>query len=254
MAAGWLGPFLWLRRTQKKRVRDFEQQLPDAIDMKRINRDGPSPAPTAIPPALTAAQLSRSTTPIVDIRDTHTFAAGHLRNSINIPHNRSFLNWAGSLLPYDRDLYFIGNASEEDRAALAHELALIGIERIAGVYPADDVDKLNSNSDSLVTLPETTVEIAKANRTATILDVRGRSEFAEGHLPHALNIPVGELPRRLSEIPDGEIVVHCQGGTRSAIAASILQESGRDDIANMLGGFAEWQRMGFPVDTGNGAK
>jgi hydroxyacylglutathione hydrolase len=217
--------------------------------MKRINRDGPSPAPTSVPPELTAKQLSEASTPIVDLRDTHTYAAGHLRNSINIPHNKSFLKWAGSLLAYDSDLYFIGSASEEDRGALARELSLIGIERIAGVFSADELVQ-----EPLVSLRETTVEIANANHSATILDVRGRGEFEEGHLPNAINIPVGELPQRLGEVPSGELVVHCQGGTRSAIAASILQESGRDDIANMLGGFGEWQRKGFPVETGNGAK
>jgi len=217
--------------------------------MKRINRDGPSPAPTAVPPVLTAKELSEAKTPIVDLRDTRTYATGHLRNSINIPHNKSFLKWSGSLLPYDQDLYFIGSAAEEDRVSLARELSLIGIERIAGVFSADELNQL-----PLVTLSETDVETANANHSAKILDVRGRSEFAEGHLPNAVNIPVGELPQRLSEVPSGELIVHCQGGTRSAIAASILQESGRNDIANMLGGFSEWQRKGLPVETGNGAK
>jgi hydroxyacylglutathione hydrolase len=220
--------------------------------MKGINREGPEPLEERIPPVVDAKTINRAQTPIVDIRTTQDYAAGHLRNSINIPHNKSFLNWAGSLLPYDRDLYIIANESENDRKQLARELAQIGIERIAGVFPASRVYELQQGGE-WISSRELTVDKARINHTAAILDVRGRSEYAEGHLPNSINIPVGELQRRLDEVPKGEVIVHCKGGSRSAMAASILQQSGRDDVANMLGGFAEWQRKGFAVEKGNGA-
>jgi hydroxyacylglutathione hydrolase len=88
---------------------------------------------------------------------------------------------------------------------------------------------------------------------ATVLDVRSRTEYSEGHMPNGINIPLGELPRRLSEVPQGEVIVHCQGGSRSLMAASILQQSGRDDVSNLVGGFSEWERSGRPVERGNGA-
>ncbi|HEX6574148.1 MAG TPA: rhodanese-like domain-containing protein, partial [Gemmatimonadaceae bacterium] len=56
---------------------------------------------------------------------------------------------------------------------------------------------------------------------------------------------------RLGEGPEGAVVVHCQGGSRSAIAASILQLHGRDDVSNMAGGFSEWSRSGRQVERGN---
>lgn len=214
--------------------------------MKHINRDGPAPSPTSVPPALDSSALKKAKDPIVDTRAAHEFALGHLRNSINIPHGKSFLKYAGSLLPYDRDLFFIGSASEDDRRTLAGELALIGVERIAGVIPPSEL------SEGLITLEETTVDKVGSDGVAAILDVRSRSEFEAGHLPNAVNIPVGELPQRLDEVPEGELVIHCQGGTRSAIAASILQQSGRDDVSNMLGGFAEWERKGLAVEKSNG--
>jgi hydroxyacylglutathione hydrolase len=92
----------------------------------------------------------------------------------------------------------------------------------------------------------------KLNGSHVILDVRKRSEYAEGHIPDALNIPLAELPDRLGEIPEGEVVVHCQGGSRSAIAASILQLHGRDEVSNMSGGFSEWARSGNKVERNNG--
>jgi hydroxyacylglutathione hydrolase len=219
--------------------------------MKLVNRNGPAPSPDSLPPALDESQLRQASDPVVDTRGAHDYAAGHLKNSINIPLGKAFLKWAGSLLPYDRDLYFIADASEDERRALARELSQIGIEKIAGVFPASRLNDLKPAND-FVTLNETTIEKVNANGTATIVDVRARSEYAEGHLPNALNIPVGELPQRLDEVPRGEIIVHCQGGTRSAIAASILQQSGRDDVSNMLGGFAEWERKGLAVERSNG--
>jgi hydroxyacylglutathione hydrolase len=221
--------------------------------MKRINRDGPGPSPSVIPPIATVADIAKSKDPVIDTRDTPTFAAQHMRNSIHIPRNRSFLNWAGSLLQYDRDLLFIGKASEEERRSLVHDLALIGVERIAGVFPEEQFDALKSSGIEFTSSREEDVGAASANRTATILDVRGRAEYEEGHIPNAVNIPLNELQRRLSEVPEGEVVVHCMGGSRSAMAASILEQSGRDDVTNMLGGFTEWQRNGFAVETGNGA-
>lgn len=219
--------------------------------MKRINRDGPTASPNSVPQALDASQLKQSSYPIVDTRGTHDYAAGHLKNSINIPLGKGFLKWAGSLLPYDRDLYFIADASEDERRLLARELSQIGIEKIGGIFPASELNDLKS-ANEFVTLNETTVENVNPNGQATVLDVRARSEYEEGHLPHAVNIPVGELPQRLAEVPAGEVIVHCQGGTRSAIAASILQQSGRDAVSNMLGGFAEWERKGLAVERSNG--
>jgi len=214
--------------------------------MKYINRDGPAPSPTTLPPPLDSSAFKRAKGPIIDTRTTSEFALGHLRNSINIPHGKSFLKYAGSLLPYDQDLFFIGGVSEHDRRTLARELSLIGIEKIAGVIPASAL------SEDLITVDETTVDKVASGGAGAILDVRARSEFEAGHLPNAINIPVGELPQRLDEVPRGEVVVHCQGGTRSAIAASILQQSGRDDVSNMLGGFGEWDRKGLAVERRNG--
>ena len=74
----------------------------------------------------------------------------------------------------------------------------------------------------------------------TVLDVRGHSEWEAGHLPGVENIPVGYLAERVREIPtDRPVVLHCQGGTRSAIAASLLRAKGLRRVANFGGGFVQ---------------
>ena len=81
-----------------------------------------------------------------------------------------------------------------------------------------------------------------------MLDVRGQAEWTAGHLPDVANIPLGYLTDRLTEIPrDKPLVLHCQAGARSAIAASLLRMHGFDNVLNLSGGFADWERKNLEV-------
>jgi len=85
-------------------------------------------------------------------------------------------------------------------------------------------------------------------RGATVIDVRGGTEWEAGHLPGAQNIPLGYLTEHMTELPsDRPLVVQCQSGRRSIIAASLFQASGRTNVVSMSGGFAEWNAAGLPV-------
>jgi hydroxyacylglutathione hydrolase len=220
--------------------------------MKRINRDGRLSRPVTIPPRVSASDVTaaiRNGAVLVDTRHGTDFSGGHLETAINIPRNKSFLTYAGTVLPYDQQLFFIAAADADSRAQLANDLALIGISSVSGVLPVDELDQLGKPSSALHVGSMSIGEVANDGSTP-ILDVRSRAEYAEGHLAQAIHIPLGELASRMDEIPEGDIVVHCQGGTRSIIAASILQRGGRRGVMNMPGGFAEWERSGHPVERG----
>jgi len=220
--------------------------------MKRINRDGAAPLSSTLPPIVdveAAATVLKNGGVIVDTRLAPEFSAEHAKGSTSIPRNKSFLNWSGALLPYDKPVGFIAAADADSRKRLAIDLSLIGIDSIAGVLPLETLPDLISRLGRQSVASET-VDTSARNGHRPLLDVRGRSEYAAGHIPNSINIPLGELQSRLNEVPQGEIVVHCQGGTRSIIAASILQRAGRSDVANMDGGFAEWERNGLPVERG----
>jgi hydroxyacylglutathione hydrolase len=226
-------------------------------EMKRINKEGPRvlgglPRPTRLP-ALALDRLLRKRELVVDTRAAAEYAAGHVPGTINIPLDGSFTTWAGWLLPYDRDVYLL-----VDDAGCSHcvesalrDLAMIGLDRVAGVVGADAMAASTDAGRTVATVAQTTPAEAAAmvaRGEAAAVDVRGRAEWEVGHLPGVPNIPVGYLAERLAELPtDKPVIVHCQGGARSAIAASVLQARGLMNVVNMVGGYAAWQQAGLPV-------
>jgi hydroxyacylglutathione hydrolase len=153
-------------------------------------------------------------------------------------------------MPYDTDLVLIG-ADDASLAQARRALSLIGLDRVTGVAKAELANDLASD-DGATAIPTVTgpeLRRALSGGEVVALDVRNRSEYAAGHLPGVPNIPLGELPQRLDEVPNGKpLVVHCESGSRSAIAASVLQSRAGREVRNYSGGFAEWARDGGPVE------
>jgi hydroxyacylglutathione hydrolase len=188
----------------------------------------------------------------VDVRAPAEFAAGHLPRSINVPLGNSFLTWAGSVIPAERDVVLVASPTGRADAGMAmHQLHLIGLSRVLGVLAPERLSAVTTSP--LHTLP--TIEAsslgARAPQGTIVLDVRNRSEWDEGHIPGARHVPLPELTARLGELRDtGPIAVHCQGGSRSAVAASVLAAAGVHDVTNVEGGYAAWVLAGNTPATG----
>ena len=222
--------------------------------MKQVNAAG---APTA--PSLgdmsdvDLHDAMRRGTLVVDVRPAAAFAAGHLAGSINVPLGKSFLTWAGSVLPTDWDLALLATPATRDAAiSAASELPLIGLDRVLGVIAPPEISELGMKVVTLGGVPATAIASAAAG-DQLVLDVRNRSEWNEGHIPGAVNIPLAELVARVHELRahvGRPIAVHCQGGSRSAVAASVLQANGFSDVSNVQGGYSEWARAGHRPATG----
>lgn len=231
-------------------------------EMKRINKEGPPmlgglhrPPPLA---AVALPGLLRQGAIVVDTRPAAAFAESHVPGTLNIPLNRSFTTWAGWLLPYDRDVYLlVDDADPRGIDVAVRDLAMIGLDRIAGIVGHDALDAWIAAGHALGTVAQATpADVAEwlERGEMTIIDVREPAEWEAGHLPGVPNIPLGSLPERLAEIPiDKPIVVHCQSGARSPIAASVLQARGVRNVINMAGGYAAWERAGL-VTTRNEAQ
>ena len=221
--------------------------------MKAINRDGPPPVPAMRElPRLDLAGLERAMkagASIVDVRSTADFSTEHIPSTINVPIGDSFSTWAGSLLPYDRDIVVL--ADTQDRIARArHMLMLVGHDRVVAYGDRGLRDEWRQHKGALarVTLMDAS-DLATDDRRL-VIDVRGRPEWDAGHLPRAKHLFLGDLAELARDIPrDTPIAVYCQGGTRSSIAASVLQAEGFSDVANVSGGFREWEAAGRAVTT-----
>ncbi len=221
--------------------------------MKKINKEGPAilhglPAPEHLPYNRLKKLLDGGAV-VVDTRSAGAFASLHVPGTLNIPHDGSFANWAGWLLDYDRPFYLIADSGRVRE--IARDLIYIGLDKIAGYFEPAAVDMWGESGQRLECYEATTpAEVADRvkNGEVTVLDVRSRSEWEEGHIPGAHHIMLGYLPERLAELPaDKPILVQCQSGNRSAIGASILQANGFKQVKNLIGGYRDWAVAGLPI-------
>jgi hydroxyacylglutathione hydrolase len=225
-------------------------------EMKRINRDGPRiRGDAARPPAVDGAALARAMAdgaPVVDTRAARVYAERAIPGTLNIPANRSFATYAGSLLPYDRDFYLIADDRANGAGEVLRTLAGIGLDRVAGCAGSDLLEQWQAAGRAVTSTPRLDLRQtadAMADGRGAVLDVRSRTEWADGHLPGAVNVPLGELEQRLEEVPRGRpLIVQCQTGARAAIAVSLLKARGLQDVVLYTGGFAEWSAAGQAVE------
>lgn len=221
--------------------------------MKTLNRDGvparPNASPSRLDVAALTAALGEAEAIVIDTRSPAVYAIGFIPGTINIPAGRSFTAWAGSLLSPERDLMLISEGEQQARA-LIRELSLIGLDRVTAWAGEDILDRWRESGRPLDRMRRIDARALAESDDAEIIDVRAATEWNDGHIPGARHIFLGDLPDTADELPrDRTLVVACQGGSRSAIAASLLRSRGFTNVVNFSGGFAEWQQAGFPIET-----
>jgi hydroxyacylglutathione hydrolase len=223
--------------------------------MKKINRIGAAPADQFVPRELELAGLDAALekgAAIVDTRSAVSFASGHVPGTLNIPRNKSFLNWLGALVSEDAELYLITGAEGEAALELLFsDLSKIGFSSPGGYFRSSVVDEWKGRHGELERIRQldaAQVKKAKDGGNLQIVDVRGPDEWRRGHLPGAIHIPLASLPDRLGELDSSApIILQCKGGGRSAIATSFLQSHGIANATNMVGGYESWVKNGFEV-------
>jgi hydroxyacylglutathione hydrolase len=224
--------------------------------MKKINRDKHDVTPSQTNPSELGVDdidsaLKRGAV-VVDTRHREKFADGHIPGTINIPRNRSFLNWSGALVPESSELYLITEAeSEEAVKALYADLAKIGLAPNRGYFGHQILGAWASSRGKLEQVKQLDADQLQSTakgKNVQVVDVRAPDEWRHGHIPGAIHIPLAALPERLGELnASAPIVVHCKGGGRSAIATSFLQARGIANVSNLAGGYEDWVKRGFEV-------
>jgi glyoxylase-like metal-dependent hydrolase (beta-lactamase superfamily II)/rhodanese-related sulfurtransferase len=191
--------------------------------------------------------LEKAGAQLLDVRDGIDFEGGHLKGSLNIALSGKYATWAGSLLSHDRPIVVIAEEGGEDEAVM--RLGRIGFDNVAG-FLAGGMNALLRRDDLVerterITAPALAEWMSGARADMgtkpLIIDVRSEAEHAGGHIEGSMNIPLPHLDERVGELPAGKpLVVHCEGGYRSAIAASLLQKLGRAHVHDMVGGYKAW--------------
>jgi hydroxyacylglutathione hydrolase len=182
---------------------------------------------------------------LIDARTVADFAKGHLRGSVNVGFDGRFAETAGMVVGVGEPVALITYPGEEQTAAL--RLARVGSDNVVGyltvdrdgAFPRELIDLVRSAS-------QTTAEELNALLAAdevTLIDVRNPGEREQGAIPGSGHIPLAQLRVRLDELPAGrQIVVHCAGGWRSSVAASLLRANGFDDVSDLVGGYQAWSQ------------
>lgn len=185
---------------------------------------------------------------VLDTRDAEDFSKGFIPNSINIGLNGNFAPWVGELIPgVEHPILLVTYAGKEEEAIT--RLSRVGYDNVLGYleggfeawnekgFDHDHIDRISAKDFEkmyLIELPE-------------VVDVRKKTEFDLQHVRGAVNIPLKEINQHLEEIPKDEFfLLHCAGGYRSMIAASILKQRGWEAFAEVRGGFKDISKTKVP--------
>lgn len=194
-------------------------------------------------------QMGDAGAQILDVRDTAEYAKGHLAGSINIGLGGQYATWAGTVLDRAKPIVIVAEPGRESEAAL--RLGRIGFDHVKG-YLEGGMAALAERPDLIwpterVTAPVVAEELASTD-PPLVLDIRNPREWATKHIDGSTNIPLNHLQERIGEVPrDRRIALHCAGGYRSSIAASILQQYGITNVIEMAGGLAAWEAAKLPI-------
>ena len=209
-----------------------------------INREGADalddlPAVSALSPAdVREAQAYGYT--VLDTRAGDEFARGHIPGSVNIGLGGQFASWAGTVLGVNAKLVLVAE-SPEKAAEARMRLARVGIEHVAG-YLKDGMSGWERDGNSLDKIPQLKPQQLR-DRLAdfSVLDVRREAEWEAGHIDGAHWHALDDFPRSLPALDrEAPIAVHCKGGYRSILAASLLRRAGFRNVSDVAGGYDAW--------------
>jgi rhodanese-related sulfurtransferase len=216
----------------------------------RINKEGYESLDEVLEAGLTPLdvlkfqQLAKDDDTIVlDTRKAELFTQGFIPGSVSIGLDGRFAEWAGSLLPFDKSILLVTSAGEEKESVV--RLARVGFSRIKGYLDGGFAawQESGKSIDMIIDVePDELAMDIPFDDNLLVVDVRRETEFADGHIKGALNLPLNDLtdPGSMANLDEHyNIYVHCGGGYRSIIAASLLKRQGIHNLRNVTGGWSK---------------
>jgi rhodanese-related sulfurtransferase len=178
---------------------------------------------------------------LLDTRPASLFTQGFVPGSIFIGLEGRFAEWAGSLLPFDKEIVLITEPNMERETIV--RLARVGLSKVIG-YLQGGFDAWKAAGEEIDLIIEVEAdELAMDipfDDNLIVVDVRRETEFADGHVKNALNIPLHEMTDAgvIAEFEEEQnLYVHCQSGYRSLIASSFMKRQGIHNLRNVVGGW-----------------
>jgi glyoxylase-like metal-dependent hydrolase (beta-lactamase superfamily II)/rhodanese-related sulfurtransferase len=175
---------------------------------------------------------------LLDTRDPEIFSQAFIPNSINIGIDGSFAMWAGALIPgVKHPILLITEAGKEEETIT--RLARVGYDNVLG-YLQGSFDAWQQSGKEIDRASRITAKELESMMESKpiIIDVRNETEFDAEHINGAINVPLDYLNYNLNSFPKEQpFIIHCAGGYRSMIAASILQARGYRNFSEVEGGF-----------------
>jgi len=186
--------------------------------------------------------LQASGAVVLDARDPADFAAGHLRDSVNVGLDGRFAEYAGDVLRPDDTVIIVTDDGHKREAMV--RLARVGFDQVAG-YLREPLRVLAERPELCEQASRLTAADLEARLhdgiPVSVVDVRSPGELDDGLVPGAVNIPLAQLVARAAEVDTSRpVVVYCRGGYRSSIAASVLRRTGAADVSDIIGGYDAW--------------
>jgi glyoxylase-like metal-dependent hydrolase (beta-lactamase superfamily II)/rhodanese-related sulfurtransferase len=184
---------------------------------------------------------------VLDTRDPEVFAKGFIPNSINIGIDSNFAMWVGEMIAdIKQEILIVAEPGREEEAII--RLSRVGYDHAIGFLnggfnawkdASKEVDSVNRISADTFA--------SQYDSKPLVFDVRKKSEFDSEHVVDAINIPLNEINNHLAEFPkDKPFILHCAGGYRSMIAASILKSRGWEDFVDVEGGMGAILKTAVP--------
>jgi hydroxyacylglutathione hydrolase len=186
---------------------------------------------------------------ILDTRDPDQFEKGFIKNSLNIGLQGTFAVWVGTLIDIHQSLLIVADEGKEEETI--RRLARVGFESVKG-FLKGGIKAWEAAGNPLETIESIEADefcLRLKDKNAVILDVRKQGEFESVHVKNAQHIPLSDLESSLSKLdPEKEYLIHCAGGYRSMIAASVLKRHGMSNFKNIYGGMTKIKEAGAPLE------
>jgi glyoxylase-like metal-dependent hydrolase (beta-lactamase superfamily II)/rhodanese-related sulfurtransferase len=220
----------------------------------RINKEGYDSLDEILKKGLTPlsveafkAKMKQDEVTVLDTRRATTFTRGFIPGSVSIGLEGRFAEWAGVILSFEKPILLVAETGLEKEAVV--RLARVGFSSIEGFLKGgfDAWQKEGEKIDMIIDVE--TDELAMDipyDDNLVVVDVRRETEFGDGHISNAINIPLDELtdPLNLASFEDNQnIYIHCATGYRSVIASSLFKKQGIHNIRNVLGGYDQIKKL-----------